>query len=140
MISVMSRQQAVRYCYGNHAEKTAMISICDPDSAEARPFVSTANGVCAILPLSFFDVDQGDGRMTRKDAERVRDFVARHRDVPLIIHCGAGVSRSAGVAAAVSKYLTGNDREFFGSLYRPNMWCYRITLETLYGGKESDIV
>jgi hypothetical protein len=44
-----------------------------------------------------------------------------------------GICRSAGIAAAISKVLTGDDSRFFDkSRYVPNMLCYRLTLEALY--------
>lgn len=49
----------------------------------------------------------------------------------IILHCDAGVSRSPGVAAALSKSLLGDDAEFFRR-YRPNMRVYRTLLNRLH--------
>lgn len=47
----------------------------------------------------------------------------------LYIHCDDGVSRSAGVAAALSKIYNGTDEEFFRSPYDPDRLIYRLILE-----------
>ena len=47
------------------------------------------------------------------------------KDVDLIvINCEAGVSRSAGVGAAISKVLNGDDKDFF-RYFCPNIFIYR---------------
>lgn len=47
----------------------------------------------------------------------------------IIVHCDAGVSRSAGVAAAITKWYYNEDEQFFNnSQYVPNMRCYRYVL------------
>lgn len=140
-ISVMSRSNAIRYCYQPHTGKSVMISISDPRMIyTSAPFTSNENGIHAILRLSFSDadrpgpdvygnsVDESD-LMTDQDAKRVSDFVLANSGADIIVHCDAGISRSAGVAAAIMKYLRGDDKPIFNNLrYCPNMWCYRKTL------------
>jgi hypothetical protein len=43
----------------------------------------------------------------------------------LICHCEAGVSRSAAIAAAGSKYFNGDDSFFFEHYY-PNEYVYNM--------------
>jgi len=59
-------------------------------------------------------------------------FVHRHLlDVRrIIVQCDAGLSRSPAVGAALARVLNGDDAEFFGGRYRPNMRVYRTLLET----------
>ena len=47
----------------------------------------------------------------------------------LYIHCDAGKSRSAGVAAAIAKIYNGTDEEFFKDPYCPNRLIYNLILE-----------
>jgi len=47
----------------------------------------------------------------------------------LYVHCDAGISRSAGVAAALSKIFLGTDEEFFKAPYHPNRLIYRLILD-----------
>ncbi len=144
-VSVMSRAGALTYCHKPHEEKVVMISISDPYGAySSKPFKSRKNGVVAILPLSFADCDRPGspdvyGRetaesdiMSEEDAEKIAEFLSRHKDCDVIVHCDAGISRSAGVAAAILLWATGHDEQIFNSYrYRPNMLCYRKTLEAL---------
>jgi predicted protein tyrosine phosphatase len=88
--------------------------------------------------LSFADVDGQDSidinddyaaikeLMTDKDAKRIAGFVERYKDVLLLIHCDEGVSRSAGIAAALLRHYTGDETAIFDDCfsYNPNMWCY----------------
>jgi hypothetical protein len=50
------------------------------------------------------------------------------------VHCGAGVSRSAGVAAALGKWLNNDDGFIFNNFsYCPNFTCYRLVLNEALG-------
>lgn len=73
--------------------------------------------------------------MNKIDARKIVDFVNDFwgKTDRFIVHCDAGVSRSAGVMAAILKYKTGDDSEVFNSkMYCPNMWCYRLVLNEFY--------
>ncbi|MBE6994772.1 MAG: hypothetical protein E7423_09070 [Ruminococcaceae bacterium] len=143
-VTVMNRAQAVSYCHKRHDRPAVMISISDPYEERAgRVFCSPQNMLKSILRLRFADADRPGpdvyGReasaldmMQDEDAARIADFVRRHQALDLIVHCDAGVSRSAGVAAAILKHLTGDDSPIFNDpRFRPNMWCYRKTLAAL---------
>ena len=64
-----------------------------------------------------------------KMAKHILDFVNMWKySVDLIIvHCEAGISRSAGVASALSLILNGTDDYYFKH-YLPNILCYRKIL------------
>jgi len=150
-ITIMSRKDAIQYCSHEHDNKTIIISISDPAMLyRTKPSKSKTNGVIDVLRLSFADADRAGmdiyGRevdetdlMTDDDARKVVEFLNRYPNVDVIVHCDAGISRSSGVAAAISKYYTGSDKEIFNSFhYYPNMWCYRKTLEALMTQNGSD--
>ncbi len=90
-----------------------------------------------VLRLSFPDADapselHGEETLFSKaKAEEIWKLVRAHQGSieRLIVHCDAGLSRSPGVAAAISKALTGDDSQYFGGRYRPNMRVYRTLLE-----------
>jgi predicted protein tyrosine phosphatase len=90
-----------------------------------------------VLRLSFPDAEMAsdgfaEGELfSREHATRVWDFVLQHRPEieRIVVHCDAGVSRSSAVAAALARVFNGNDAEFFGGRYRPNMRVYRTLLE-----------
>lgn len=139
-VVVMSREAAVQYCREKHRQPSVIISISDPHMRyDEAPFCSQENRVAAILPLCFCDAD-GPGKdvygldveeedlMRDEDALQVARFVSANRDKQIIVHCDAGISRSAGVGAAIAKYFTGDARRFFESgRYSPNMWCFTKT-------------
>ncbi len=90
-----------------------------------------------VTKLKFHDLDKKLGEekydkflFTENDADQILDFVESHPEAELIIvHCDGGVSRSAGIAAALSKILTGSDFNIFNSKrYQPNMHVYRTIL------------
>lgn len=74
--------------------------------------------------------------MTRQDADNIIQFVNQHINEveQIIVHCGAGISRSAGVCAALMMIINGDDSAIFDNgQYCPNMHCYRLVLESYFG-------
>ncbi|MBX3206277.1 MAG: dual specificity protein phosphatase family protein [Labilithrix sp.] len=96
-----------------------------------------SNAHCrGILRLSFPDAEAASDKFPEtalfspEHARKIWDFVLRHRDVErIVVHCDAGISRSAAVAAALARVLKGDDAEFLGGKYRPNMRVYRLLLD-----------
>lgn len=143
-ITVMSRQKAIEYCSEAHRVKSAIISISDPRvEYDAAPQKTQENKVAGILRLCFSDADRPgvdvygnvvseSDLLSDNDAEKIARFVNRYKDINIIVHCDAGISRSAGVAAAIMSYLWRDDSEIFDSpRYYPNAWCYRKVLNAL---------
>jgi len=127
-IIVKGRIPAREVCQTWHEGPLAVISINGPDQTPNplgdNPLVGP------VLTLFFADSDEADG-MSRADAQKVAAFVhGLPAGQALLVHCGAGVSRSAGVAAAIDKWETGDDMDWFRDR-RPNMRCYRYVLEAL---------
>lgn len=93
-----------------------------------------------LIHIQFFrfnDVDgYGNNAMTKRDAERIAIAVKNYQNAvdTIIVSCDAGISRSAGIGAALDKYFNGDDMRFFTSpRFNPNMHCYSLTLEALCG-------
>ena len=111
-----------------------VVSITTSPFDEAR--IPSSPHCLGILRLAFFDSDLPaeedgpDGLFSREDARRIWRFVLplRERLLCIVLHCNAGVSRSAGVAAALSNALCGDDHAFF-ERYRPNQRVYRLLLD-----------
>ena len=87
--------------------------------------------------LAFDDVTaycQGYCPIDERQARKIAKFVMRYKDSveQIVVHCDAGISRSAGVAAAIAKYLNNDDNKFFMAPYTPNMTCYSKVLFALY--------
>ena len=114
-----------------------VISISNPDS---DPVVMKQ---CAsrldVLNLQFHDANDDSTEpdlvlFDRQHAQAIYDFVAKYPDnMTVVVHCEAGLSRSAGVAAALSKLYNGNDKEFF-ERRRPNSRVYSKLLDYLMEG------
>lgn len=139
-LEVMSRAKAEKYALQEHREKSIVISISD--CGQPRPFIvpNIVSGIIDVLYLSFNDTDDSNpiyGCMQQEDGYKIRQYLEKYLNeinhLKLIVHCGAGQSRSAGVAAAILKYLTNDDTQIFDNhRYTPNMLCYRITLNSFY--------
>ena len=115
----------------------AIISITDPDS-ELPSFAPNENRL-GILSLRFYDLDDisdqmepkdaveylaqfGDGLFKDDQAVEIVDFVEGIKDKikGILVHCHAGVSRSAAVAAVIMLVLNGsNKRVLQGGQYSP---------------------
>ena len=141
---ILSRPEAVCYCEGEHSRPSVMISISDPfHSYDEAPFVTRKNNIRALLSLVFCDAEEPGpdvyGHMARaedlmqpEDAVRVRDLLTQYPDYDIIVHCDAGMSRSAGVAAAITEAAGGDPSEIFDSpWYDPNLHCYQLLLRVL---------
>lgn len=89
-----------------------------------------------LLRVYFHDIDgpaKGMNLITVAQARAIAGFINKWNNiVPLIVvHCHAGVSRSAAVVAAAHKHYTNNDKIFFDN-FCPNMTVYRRVLEALH--------
>lgn len=134
-IEVMSRQMAKRYAYKPHSEKTLVISITDPGSKLNYLEGDENNGIKKVVRVQFEDTDNPRTSISSEQAKEITEQVAQfieHMD-KIIVHCEAGQSRSAGVAAAILKFYTNDDTQIFDNpRYTPNMYVYRMILETFY--------
>lgn len=138
-IIIKNRAQARRDSYEPTDKTIGIISINTPCDELNR--FNRCSSIRKVLFLIFDDVEyEGQERglfMTNSDAEKVKEFVlwAQKANIDeLWVHCDAGVSRSAGVGAAIMQYLYGDDSPIFGNHnYFPNMWCYHKTLNALKG-------
>lgn len=111
----------------------AVISIIDP-----RAPLADIHGTKRILRLAFHDVDRHyheyDDVLTTFTAAMAReivDFVLRNLAEGVdtfACHCEAGISRSAGVTAALAKLLNNDDESYF-SRRRPNVLIYTSILK-----------
>jgi len=133
IIEIMSREKILEYSHPKHDEKIAVISIINHGEDFPSLLNNPNNGIEAQCSVYFNDVELGMYNcITDDDAEKIASFVNEIADKKdrLIIQCGYGVSRSAGVAAAIMKHFADNDMLIWGNpRYRPNITCYRKVLE-----------
>ena len=115
-------------------EPYVVVSVTNPGLPEAELAASPLRR--DALRLQFHDMgDYGQPLrdnvlMTEEDAGAILEFVGRYAgEVGMIVcQCEAGMSRSAGIAAALSQVLQGEDRFFFAN-FSPNRWMYRTLIE-----------
>ena len=123
-----------------HPEPYAVISIGEP---QMKPAPLADSPQCkAVLRLHFSDVASDLPRLrsvmhvapfTPELARQIADFVREQmqNNVNLIVvHCEAGMSRSAGVATALSQFYNHDETHFLVH-YRPNAHVRRVMLNAL---------
>ena len=135
-IKILSRTKAVKLSYTDFADSKVIISIRDP-WAERAHFNRDNSTIKEILYLSFYDISEetkdifgGYSPMTPDDALKIAHFVNKWKDkVDVIwVQCEVGVSRSAGIAAAIKEHLGLDSSDILKSnQYYPNMLCYELT-------------
>jgi predicted protein tyrosine phosphatase len=64
-----------------------------------------------------------------EDAQSIIEFLEKHKEVEtIVVNCEAGISRSAGIAAAIAKFRNGDDESYF-KRYHPNLLAYKTLLK-----------
>lgn len=140
---VLSIGEAKKLSYTKDINDCIIISITntfdEPIEFAKNPHIK---GICRVV---FDDVEKDEHFcITNDDGRKIVNFVNTHIDKvdEIIVHCTAGISRSAGVCAALMKIINGDDMPIFDSpKYCPNMTCYETVLRAYYGSfdkKESD--
>jgi hypothetical protein len=136
-IKIFSRQAIEKACAENPFAPVAIISITDVSEPLAN--IPANYNIRCCLRLQFDDVfvDE-DNAICQADADDIAQFAYDIYDSHLIeadeiwIHCEGGVSRSAAVAAAISKHFFGDDMWVFSNpAYYPNMWVNKLVIEAL---------
>jgi predicted protein tyrosine phosphatase len=131
-IFVLSQAKAQKY---SCSEPHVVISILTPEARQAQ--LPPNKHRLDVLRLYFHDFtgeEPGSNLLTlfsSYQANQITDFLEKNQMAKTIIcHCEGGMSRSAGVAAALSKYYNGDD-SFYFKKYDPNKLVYKLLLETL---------
>ena len=130
---VMSQKELAIYMSKTHKQKTVVISISDIANEGQFVVVHTSkNNICGCIAVYFDDVDNGPTAITEQTAKNIVSFVdATYAQTDkIIVQCGAGISRSAGVCAAIMKAKESDDSPIFNNpRFCPNMLCYRLVLQ-----------
>lgn len=138
IIKIFSRQQAVKQSYTDFDGSKIIISIGDPFEEKAN-FKRNNISIKSVLYLSFYDIDEktksifgGYDSMSPIDAALIRDFVLKWENFvdEIWVQCEMGISRSAGIAAAISEHFELDSTDIMNNKkYIPNMLCYNLTKE-----------
>lgn len=112
---------------------TSIISITCPGD-DLVQFPNNPN-IKDIFRLQFNDIDRDDNPDVpppkQEDFSGLKAFIDRQVCELLLIHCGAGVSRSAAVGAAVNEYLNLGQKIWGQQQYEPNRLVYRLACAEL---------
>lgn len=145
LYKIMSRAQVGRYSQQRHDKRSIVVSICSTwDRELARISCTDVNNIVDVLHVQADDTDARvsagyggrGGLMTSRAAREIAQFATKHHDHVdmIVVHCDGGVSRTAGVAAALMRWFEGDEYAVFRSrVRRPNMWCYNLVLDALRG-------
>lgn len=129
---IMDRPDAVEYCKEEHIHSSIIISISSANGHRPRLVKTDHNRVVAVLYLFFDDEVVGDNTFSDEQAEQVIRFVDVWKSAVerLVVHCDAGVSRSAAVCAAMKRHLGFDDQDIFTSRqYEPNPLVYATLMQ-----------
>jgi hypothetical protein len=120
----------------------AMISLGEPDAAEGAPKIQ--DGWRDVLRLSFhditpdtLDIESAYTLMSDADAQKIVEFVKKVAPEVegIIVHCRAGISRSAAVAKWIcSEYQIPFNRHYD----RYNDYVYRLMVLAAAGSSDSE--
>ena len=144
-IKVMSRSEAKRFTrshigLNNDKSKDQYLIISISDRYQEPPTFRYDPDLLGVCYLNFDDVEKGEKNcISEIDVYKLKLFLSgafnKHTHVEnIIVHCGAGVSRSAGMAAALMKFYNNDDSPIFDNpKYCPNMTVYRMVLNSLMG-------
>ena len=123
----------------NIAEKHIVISITSP--GYEHPKLPESKSRVGLLQIKFHDIDKtivSKGKtypvFTKEQAKTIIAFFNQYRNKvnSIICQCEVGVCRSPAVAAALAKGIGQDDSKFF-KYYCPNMYVYRLLLNTIKG-------
>ena len=135
-VEIMGRTAVIKYSSKPHDERSIVISISDIHNEAPRLIRARANGIIEQLKINFDDIEnESPRRMTDEQANIIANFVRKFQNKVdrIVVNCEAGISRSAGIAAAIIEYLGGNNWDVFNSReYCPNITCYRRMLIALH--------
>ena len=140
---VMSEAEAMRYAE-TVSVPCGIISITTLSEGEI-PFADNEN-IKEIFHMHFNDLEENIQTEAlffkapvQEDMNGLRDVVDRLFDLDvneIVVHCAAGISRSAAVAQAISDYKNLGYQFFNDGMHIPNSRVYRLCLNEFGIGKD----
>ncbi len=131
-LMVLSRKDASNFTYEHPYIHIAIYS-----SKETPVPLAESPGRRDVLSLMFDDWDkekghpEGSSLFSKEQAVEIKKFLELYPGIRhIVVNCTMGVSRSAAVAAAISKAYNWDDRVFF-TRFIPNRHVFRTLLEEL---------
>lgn len=138
---IVLSQQVIEKLY-HELPESVVISITSTSGGSSQAKIKETENLKEILFLKFDDFSTRTEELEKKYvyfneelAAQVLAFVEKHKDKLIVCQCEAGISRSAGVAAALAKIYNDNDKFYF-TKYIPNSLVYSEILKLHYNRKE----
>lgn len=130
-VLILSEMEAIEYAK-NLNVPTSIVSITCPLDDKVT-FINSKN-LKSVFHMQFNDIVVKNGDFDepkQEDFKGLKKFIDSLNCELLIVHCFAGVSRSAATAAAITQYL-GIEMEIFNSDdYDPNPLVYKLACKEL---------
>lgn len=118
LIAAVFGKEEYLMAYNNgeiEGEDMVLIAIHDPGNA---PHPATkVEGFHDVLQMHFWDIEESFANyemISKEQGQEIKNFIIKNKDKQFLIHCAAGVSRSAGTACAVECIVNykGNNYDY----------------------------
>jgi len=147
-VTFMGRFEFVHLIRTQNVDNCALISINDSttENNEMKVHIELETNNRNHICLAFQDVDHHDGTgISNRQAKKLFDFIKENEGKDFIVHCFAGVSRSAAVAKFINDYYDVQDLvlenyKIYNKLVysKLNGQCGQMSLEDYYRQLEEE--
>jgi len=133
----LTAKKLIKQGYFND-KKSVLISISDNEK-ERDEIGSIENAPFLAAYLAFQDIDSDESGLTKEYCKQVIELAqyAVDKDMDIIVHCFAGVSRSGAVAKWINDYLAKRQEQYLTDYNGYNRYVYQM-LESAYGVSMKD--
>jgi len=120
-------------------DNIALISIIDPDQDFLD--VELTKSFNNFLQIKFWDIEEDFAQyktIIPEQGKEIKNFIITNKDKKFLVHCSAGISRSAGVGCAIEclvnyngnnyAYQTGNSDVKSHWRYSPNFTVFKAII------------
>ena len=143
-VTICSRKRAEELLRNGFPPRTAVISFCDPPSADRpapTPPLDYTGAAARVFTVAVRDLDLSvlpdvgltyDTYLPEADALAAFIYQARADGLHILCQCEYGQSRSAACAAAILEYFDGTGISIFADYrYYPNQVVYHKIIDAL---------
>lgn len=143
ILCIIGKDEFIHF-YDSLPKSCVVISIADPfESNNDRSIPNTLLSMFNdYIKLHFHDLDKPFANLkyfTKDEANLLSEFIKKNKDKQFIVHCEAGMSRSAAIAKSILLWLDNcddlNNETMIDKHYRyyPNKLVLKLLSESLFG-------